>query len=163
MLRSSRSKKRQAVTVTLFRLGNSGCLIGCGKVWLGRKVPYGHGACNSRVRPSRKVTCVSDVSWGRGPSFLRFQSKQKGHQFPSKFLFSFYIHNTFHIQTKDQSTYTKTTFNKQIQPLKWTQFRKLTVACISSLMQYNTWLTCILKERSQLGHRHRQEHCGLHF
>ena len=111
----------------------------------------------------RKVTCVSDVSWGRGPSFLRFQSKQKGHQFPSKFLFSFYIHNSLHIQTKDQSTYTKTTFNKQIQPLKWTQFRKLTVACISSLMQYNTWLTCILKERSQLGHRHRQEHCGLHF
>ena len=89
----------------------------------------------ARFRPF-KVTCVSDVYRiaGEGLSFLPFHSKQKGLGFPSNFLFSsFYIYNTPHIQTKDQSTYTKTTF-KLLQTSQWTQSSTFSITCLPSFI-----------------------------
>ena len=101
-------------------------------MWLGKSLMVmGHAIHSS---PSKKVTCVSDVSRGRGPSFLRFQSKQKGQAFPFNSFFSFYIYNTLHIQTYPQPKHTKTTFQPNYKS-QWTQLSKFSIACLASLVQ----------------------------
>ena len=67
----------------------------------------GHGICKAG---HSKVTCVSDVSRGRGPSSASTVNKKASDSLPASSLSHSTLYNTPHLQTKDSISLHKHNF-----------------------------------------------------